>query len=275
MRPPAALRSIVVLAVALAGCGGGDEPAGTSSGPPDFPRVLPAACGHAHNDYEHARPLLDALEQGFCSIEVDVFVEGSELLVAHEASQLDPTRTLRVLYLDPLRQAVQAGAMGDDPLLLLIDVKTEAAATYQLIDEQLGDYSDMLTSFEAGDAIPGAVTAVISGNRDRATMEAQGLRFAAMDGRIEDLGSGASLALIPLISDAWFRDFVWLGSGSMPADERATLDAHVQKAHQEGRRLRFWGGPDTLDAWGTQLEAGVDLINTDDLSGFATFLAGG
>ena len=27
---------------------------------------------HAHNDYEHARPLLDALDHGFCGVEADV-----------------------------------------------------------------------------------------------------------------------------------------------------------------------------------------------------------
>lgn len=28
---------------------------------------------HAHNDYEHARPLIDALERGFGSVEADVY----------------------------------------------------------------------------------------------------------------------------------------------------------------------------------------------------------
>ena len=51
----------------------------------------------------------------------------------------------------PLRQAVQAGSVGaSEPLLLLIDVKTEAGATYPLVDAQLADYADMLTLFESG-----------------------------------------------------------------------------------------------------------------------------
>src|SRR5436190_1820266 len=33
-------------------------------------RCLPNA--HAHNDYLHTRPLLDALDQGFCSVEADI-----------------------------------------------------------------------------------------------------------------------------------------------------------------------------------------------------------
>ena len=30
----------------------------------------PVRRAHAHNDYEHKRPLLDALDQGFCSVEL-------------------------------------------------------------------------------------------------------------------------------------------------------------------------------------------------------------
>jgi len=29
---------------------------------------------HAHNDYAHARPLFDALDQGFCSVEAYIFL---------------------------------------------------------------------------------------------------------------------------------------------------------------------------------------------------------
>ena len=38
---------------------------------------------HAHNDYEHARPLLDALDCGFGSVEADIYLVDGALLVAH------------------------------------------------------------------------------------------------------------------------------------------------------------------------------------------------
>jgi len=37
---------------------------------------------HAHNDYQHERPLLDALAHGFQSVEADVFLVEGKLLVA-------------------------------------------------------------------------------------------------------------------------------------------------------------------------------------------------
>src|SRR3712207_1609989 len=62
----------------------------------------------AHNHYEHPRPLLDALDHRFGSVEADIFLVGDQLLVAHDATELDPARTLESLYLDPLAARVTA-----------------------------------------------------------------------------------------------------------------------------------------------------------------------
>src|SRR5689334_22425965 len=63
---------------------------------------LPRA--HAHNDYEHARPLLDALDQGFGSVEADIYLVDGQLLVAHNRQDVKRERTLEKLYLAPLKQ---------------------------------------------------------------------------------------------------------------------------------------------------------------------------
>ena len=54
---------------------------------PDKPTVsvTPLANAHSHNDYEHDRPLLDALDHGFKSIEADIFLFEGQLLVTHDA----------------------------------------------------------------------------------------------------------------------------------------------------------------------------------------------
>src|SRR5205807_5564118 len=89
---------------------------------------------HAHNDYEHKRPLFDALDNGFCSVEADVFLVDGELLVAHTRKEVKPERTLEKLYLDPLRKRIKANGgkvyPGGPTIFLLIDVKTEAKPTY-------------------------------------------------------------------------------------------------------------------------------------------------
>ena len=239
--------------------------------------LLPSSCGHAHNDYEHAQPLLDAVALGFCSIEVDIFLEGEELLVGHTLASLDPSRTIQSLYLDPMRALHEAGDLptptGGASLILLIDIKSSSQETYAALDPILASYDDVFTRFEDGQVFAGPVTALISGNRDRDGMEAQALRFAALDGRPGDLGTGAPLDLIPLVSSSWGSFFSWSGTGEMPADERMVLDDTVASAHAEDRRFRFWASPDTVPTWQTLLDAEADLVNTDDLQGLSSFLA--
>src|SRR5687768_2385124 len=57
---------------------------------------------HAHNDYLNTRPFYDAYHHGVGSIEADVFLQRSALLVAHTRQELDAARTLEALYLTPL-----------------------------------------------------------------------------------------------------------------------------------------------------------------------------
>ncbi|MEU9011810.1 phosphatidylinositol-specific phospholipase C/glycerophosphodiester phosphodiesterase family protein [Streptomyces sp. NPDC048479] len=243
----------------------------------------PLRRAHAHNDYLHERPLHDALSHGFTSVEADIFLVNGELLVAHEPADLDPTRTLRSLYLDPLLARVKAnhGSVYRGyrrPVQLLIDIKTDGAAAYLALDRQLRHYRRMLSTYAYGHVRLGAVTPVISGDRAaRVPMEAQRVRYAFYDGRLEDLGTAAPASFVPLISSNWTESFSWLGTGQFPAAERQKLHAIVADAHDHGQRVRFWAtpdvdGPDRDAVWTELLAARVDHINTDDLAALERFL---
>ncbi|MFJ6632212.1 phosphatidylinositol-specific phospholipase C/glycerophosphodiester phosphodiesterase family protein [Streptomyces sp. NPDC091376] len=278
-------RAVTTLAAAFAGAvsvATGSVPA-QASGHPGAVRPLRRA--HAHNDYLHARPLHDALDHGFTSLEADVFLVDGQLLVAHEPAQLDPTRTLARLYLDPLLARVRAnhGCVYRGyhrPVQLLIDLKNDGANAYLELHRQLRDHRRILTTFAHGAVRPGAVTPVISGDRAaRAPMEAQRVRHAFYDGRLDDLAAPAPApaSFIPLISSNWTHSFTWQGDGPFPDAERARLNSIVSTAHARGQRIRFWATPDApgpaRDAlWTELLAAHVDHINTDDLAGLRQFL---
>ncbi|MFD7861986.1 phosphatidylinositol-specific phospholipase C/glycerophosphodiester phosphodiesterase family protein [Streptomyces sp. NPDC059783] len=280
-------RHLVTTALATAAAGAAvplsAAPAGAAPALPHTPRPRPLRRAHAHNDYLHPRPLHDALDQGFTSVEADIFLVDGELLVAHEATGLDPARTLRALYLDPLLARV-AAAHGSvfpgarTPLQLLIDIKTDGAAAYRELDRQLRPYQRILTSCRNGRVRPGAVTAVISGDRTaRVPMEAQRVRHAFYDGRPEDLGTAAPASFVPLISTSWTGAFGWQGDGPIPPAERAALRDFTDRAHRAGQRVRFWATPDAPGprreaVWSELLAAGVDHLNSDDLAGLARFL---
>ena len=239
----------------------------------DTPPLIRA---HAHNDYEHPRPLLDALACGFGSIEADVYLVDGQLLVAHDRKAVKPERTLEALYLDPLRERVKQNGgrvyRSGPTIILLIDVKSEAVTTYEALHAVLKNYAAMLTVFRDGVTTPGAITVIVSGSRAPAVMAAQALRYAAMDGRIDDLNGQTAPALIPLVSDNWQKVFSWRWTGPIPAAEARKLQALVEQAHAQGRQLRFWNTPDNPATWSVLYGAGVDLINTDQLTGLQGFL---
>lgn len=236
---------------------------------------LPRA--HAHNDYEHPRPLLDALDQGFAGVEADIFLVDGQLLVAHDRWRVKPERTLEALYLDPLRGRVKAGGgrvfPGGPSLTLLVDLKADGVATYARLREVLAGYRDMLTVFHRDRIETNAVTVILSGDRPRAMLEAEDVRLAALDGRPEDLKANPPMTLVPLVSDSWRNHFSWGGSGEMPPGQMAKLKELIATAHAQGRRIRFWASPDLPASWQVQWEAGADLINTDKLRELREWMA--
>ena len=245
---------------------------------PAAAQVQPLPRAHAHNDYLHDRPLLDALAHGFGSVEVDVHLVDGELLVAHDREDVEAGQTLQSLYLKPLRQRIRrrdGSVYGEGrSLVLLIDIKSDGGATYQKLDAVLRRYADILTIFASGTREEGPVTAIISGNRPRERMTSDSVRFAAYDGRLADLVKAASTpaAFMPLISSHWNEVSRWSGEGDMPAADRERLRHIVQRAHRQGRKIRFWATPDRPALWEELLRAGVDYINADDLDGLQHFL---
>ncbi len=238
--------------------------------------IVPLPRAHSHNDYEHARPLWEALENGFCSVEADIHLRDGELLVAHDPDQVKKSRTLERLYLRPLRALAQANGgrvfPNGPPILLLIDIKTEAEPTYRQLETVLARYRGLLTEFEGATIKTNAVTVIVSGNRPRDIMRAQEKRLAGFDGRTADLSLQLPTSFAPLVSDSWRLHFAWNGIGEFPSDQRARLRDFVAQAHAQGKRLRFWAVPDQEPAWRELFEAGVDHINTDRLPDLAGFL---
>ena len=238
--------------------------------------VVPLPQAHAHNDYHHKRPLLDALDHGFCSVEADVFLVDGQLLVGHDRSELTAQRTFESLYLAPLAERIRAngGRVYADgpPVTLLIDIKTNGPSTWPVLHEALARHAKMFTRVEEGSVVEGAVTAVISGNRPFKEVKGMSPRYAGIDGRLSDLDSDVPMHFMPLISDHWFRHFKWDGKGSMPEKERKRLLNIVKRVHASGRRLRFWAAPDIEPMWRELHTAGLDMINTDDLDGLSRFL---
>jgi hypothetical protein len=226
---------------------------------------------HAHNDYARPRPLHDALERGFGSIEVDVVLLDGEIFVAHELAEVRRSDTLARLYLEPLKGLVSTNggnvyAVSDASLQLLIDVKSSAEETYRVLDEQLGAYDELFTRWTKDGARRGPVTVVLSGNRAVDLVLTDTVRYVALDGRIDEERSSFSVDAMPLVSIDWETI-----EGS-PTARLAAARAWIDLVHGENRRIRFWGTPDRGPVWSSLIAIGADHIGADDLVGLEQVL---
>jgi glycerophosphoryl diester phosphodiesterase len=251
----------LLLAVGVTACasaGDAASPPGTTPGPY-------LARSHSHNNYLTGKPLTEALESGFASIEVDVFLVDGALLVAHDIEEVQQSATLEALYLDPLRDVCRSNGgsiYGPDnpPLQLLIDAKSDAEPTYRALHETLSRYSDILTKWTDRGPEPGAITVVLSGNRAVGLVEAAPIRYMAIDGRVNEGRASMSVDMMPLVSMDWEQL-----SATNLRGKLAEAEALVDLLHSEGRKVRFWGTPDREDLWESLVALGIDYVGTDDV----------
>jgi len=217
------------------------------------------------------------MDSGFCSFEADIHLVGGKLLVAHSRAAVKPDRTLQSLYLDPMKQRIRENGgrlyRNGPPVWLLIDFKGDPKEVYPVLRQILEQYGDMFTIWRDGKKTQGAVTAVLTGNHPaESVLSAEKVRYAGIDGILESLDRNPPADLVPWMSSQWGLSFQWKGIGAFPDAERQKLRGLVEKAHSQGRLIRFWGGPDNATAWKELSDAKVDLINTDDLKGVRAFL---
>lgn len=228
---------------------------------------------HAHNDYEKPHPFVDAYQQRADFIEADVFLADGKLVVAHERSQIDTTKTLESLYLKPI-VALFAQNKGyvsprrDYKFSLVIDVKDD----FEQVIPKLIDLLQMnLVVFNRG-LNPNAVRIVLSGNRPKPAALLDYPAYIFFDGRPSEVYDSETLQRIALISDSFQGYSRWDGTGKLPDADREKLRRVIRRAHDDGKPIRFWAIPDVPNAWKQLRKVGVDVINTDKVAEATAFL---
>ena len=232
-------------------------------------RVYTAANLHAHNDYEKPFPFWAAYNQGFGSIEADVFLRGNNLIIAHDSIQVKMGRTLDSFYLKPLQACIIKNngypyADHTRELQLLVDLKTEAVSTLSALVEKLKTYP-VITGCAA-------VKIVITGNRPPPAAFTAYPPFIYFDGELYLDYPATALTRIVMLSDDFKRYTVWNGKGGITARDRAQLEKAVAKARSLQKKLRFWNAPDIINSWYAFMGLGTDYINTDQVYEAAVFL---
>lgn len=222
------------------------------------------ANGHAHNDYEHNVPFVQAFQLGFGSIEADVILENDSLYVGHQQSDiLTKPLFFERDYIVPLYRELQQSQDASRSVILLIDLKTEALATLTKVISIIEKYP-LLTKASG-------VQFVITGNQPPPSAFDQYPGYIYFDGNIGNPEHLRHLNRIALFSDNFRNYSKWKGKGNIRSREKRVLDNVIGKVHALGKRIRFWGCPDNPYVWSVFMKMGVDYINTDHIGQLADF----
>jgi len=201
--------------------------------------------GHSHNDYENNKPLLKALENGFTSVEVDVYLIEKELYVSHELPQKpDSNLTLKALYLDPLKDHIKKnnGTIYNDfheTFFLMIDIKSAPKPTYKKVKAILSKYLSILSITENGIEQQGPVKVFISGNRPVDDILADEPKLVGIDGRPNELNRNIPPSIMPIVSDNYYNILSWNGNGEISIEEKNKLSSLVLKTQHNQKNSDY------------------------------------
>ena len=223
---------------------------------------------HSHNDYAGALPFYEAYSNEAGVIEADVFLVNNELIVAHTAKEITSHNTLKSLYLEPLSAKLKMlegkAYQSNKPLILMIDVKSEADATLKLIGEQLKDFPEIISNKN--------IKVVISGNRPSVDKWTSYPDFVYFDGRLNETYSASELARVEMISEDLHKITVWNGKGVLTQADLEKIQETIKKVHDQNKKVRFWATQDNVNSWMTFMNLKVDFIGTDNVPALTQFI---
>lgn len=214
---------------------------------------------HSHNDYLQNAPFWEAFGAGATSIEVDVIMQDGQLMAAHEKESINPSKTIQSLYLDPIREGLENGVIEEINFHLLVDLKTAAIPTLEVLQEIMDEYEDITYSNNH----PNGLKLIISGNRPEVEAYPSYPDWMFFDYQSKDLTPELPWSKIGMVSLSFRQFSIWNGKGRMVEDQRANIQTFIDLVHSFDKPVRFWGTPDSKTAWKAFYEMGVDFINTD------------
>jgi alkaline phosphatase len=228
---------------------------------------------HSHNDYLQSQPFYTAHGSHFASIEMDVYLVGNELYVAHEEKDIDKKRTIESLYLEPLLKEIKLNGNNKaykdgGQLQFLIDLKTAGEATMKCLEVKLKPYRQY---FDVNHN-PDAVRLVISGSVPAPARFKAFDEIFFFDGKRTEVYTAEQLKRVPFFSAGLHEFTKWNGLGRMVEPDYLKAKNFVDSVHQAGKKIRFWGNPDTKTCWQYFIKMGVDYLNTDSPQEMAKFL---
>jgi alkaline phosphatase len=219
---------------------------------------------HSHNDYERVAPFWEAYSERFDSVEADVYCIDGKLFVSHDKKDVAPERTFEALYLEPVLKVFglnggRAWAGSEQTIQLLIDIKETTEPTLGTLVRLLEAHPDV---FDPA-VNPYAVRVVMTGNVPSPADFDRYPDFIFFDGNLDAEYTQGQLQRIALFSAPFYKYTLWRGRGrGSKAGWEKVMEA-VERAHAQGKPIRFWGAPENETVYHVFYSLGIDYMNSD------------
>lgn len=159
-----------------------------------------------------------------------------------------------------------------------MDLKTDGNTTFPAVIEALQPLRDAgyLTTFDGTSVTPGPVTVIGTGNTPLSQVQGVAPRDYFWDAPIPILAAIPS-NVSPIASTSFNVFFPGVrGNEGLNDVQKGLLAAQVALAKAKGIKLRFWDQPGwpagtRNGIWRALWDAGVDILNVDDLEAAANF----
>lgn len=226
-----------------------------------------ASNAHAHNDYMHPVPFHTAFDAGFGSIEADVYPVNGVLCVAHNKKDIQPSRTLKSLYIEPLLHELATDSLRQ--LKLLIDVKENYKESLRILLEEMEPLQKYLVAKEKTNK---PVIILISGDRPPPEEYKNYPDYIYFDDDLRLKHTPEEWERVGQVSLSFRRYSNWNGKDEISNHDKSLLQNIIDSVHYSGKTIRFWEAPDNKKSWKLQMEVGIDLIGTDKIEELMNFL---
>jgi hypothetical protein len=255
--------------------------------------------------------LFSALETGCIGIEADVWHFEGDLYVAHTQGSMQPGRTLKNMYIDPLLRLLEIAnsggaapsssssscggpnglyaALPSQTVVLLLDIKADAERTWPILFQQLKPLRGkcwLSTLRKDGQMDTAPITVVLTGDILRTIDHGRGFDGPRdgifLDAPLAELRRGANISSSYHNNSSYWastslKKSIGLGwFGGLASSRLGKIRQQIQVAHSHGLQARYWGLPSwpmgvRHGVWETLLSEGLDILNVDDLTGFSDF----
>ncbi|KAK8194667.1 hypothetical protein IWZ00DRAFT_187248 [Phyllosticta capitalensis] len=259
--------------------------------------VHPIPC-HSHNDYLKSPPLYAALATGCTSIEADIWLDDGELYVGHRKCEITSNDTLSSMYIEPLKQILEAANFNGDTegphsgvfaaapwqsLVLVIDFKTGGKKTLPHLEKALEPLRQRgwLAHWNGIHRVPGPVTVVGSGSLPYYVVTANTTyRDVFLDAPLHALEHKSDVAKTSTFkynpsNSHYASTKLSKGTGikslkNLKSDGLERMRSQIHEAKIRGLVPRYWGTPSSprnllQKFWSVLLQEGVGVVNVDDL----------